>query len=362
MTAAALWERLRADGLVEGDDPPPHRDVSPWFVRVMLGIAGWIGAAFLLAFVFAAFAFVMEGAAPAFLLGAACCGGAFAMFRVFEGNDFAEQFGLAVSLAGQVLMGIGLGQALEGNATAFYLAVAAVEALLALAVPNFLHRVLATGAAAAALALAVNELALQGLTAPLLCLGLALVWLEPRLWAAGGRLWRPVGYGLALALLLVETFRLFDAQSWFGTTAGAPGWMQLHGPLIGRAATAAILCWAAVVLARRLHPPPAGRIVLAAGAAAALFGLLALPAPGLASAVLILPLGFAAGNRLLLALGILSLLGFVSHFYYSLHATLLAKSGLLALTGLVLLAAYGALRHFAPAPAPAPAEPEAGHA
>ena len=33
------------------------------------------------------------------------------------------------------------------------------------------------------------------------------------------------------------------------------------------------------------------------------------------------------------ALGILSLLGFVSHFDYSLHATLLEKSGILAVTG-----------------------------
>jgi uncharacterized membrane protein len=86
-----------------------------------------------------------------------------------------------------------------------------------------------------------------------------------------------------------------------------------------------------------------------AGAAAALFGLLALPAPGLASAMLVLLLGFAAGSRLLAALGILALLGFVGHYYYSLHATLLEKSGLLALTGLVLLAAYAALRRFLPA-------------
>ena len=53
------------------------------------------------------------------------------------------------------------------------------------------------------------------------------------------------------------------------------------------------------------------------------------------------------------------LLGFVSHFYYSLHATLLEKSGLLAATGLLLLAAWFLLRRFSPA---TPALAEEAHA
>jgi uncharacterized membrane protein len=81
-------------------------------------------------------------------------------------------------------------------------------------------------------------------------------------------------------------------------------------------------------------------------------------APGLASALLILLLGFAAGSRILAALGILSLLGFVAHFYYSLHASLLEKSGVLALTGLSLLASHFLLRRLFPAPG----EVEAGNA
>ena len=50
---------------------------------------------------------------------------------------------------------------------------------------------------------------------------------------------------------------------------------------------------------------------------------------------------------------IAGLLGFVGHFYYSLHASLLEKSGLLAVTGLCLIAAHFLLRRFFPA-APAP--------
>jgi hypothetical protein len=343
MSAAELWDRLSAEGLVDGDRPERERPESYWFVRVMLGIAGWIGALFLIAFVGAGFAFILDEAAFAAIAGAACCAGAFMLFRIGDGNDFAEQFGLAISLVGQILIAVGLAQFARLDDPAFYLGVAAVEAALAVAIPNFLHRTLATTGAAVALALAVHQLELRGLAAPLLSAGLAWAWLEPRRWAAGGRIWRPVGYGLALALLLVETFRLFGAEQWFAGAPAAPGWFDHYGPLLGRALTAAILVWAAAAVALR-EAPGVRRISAFSVGAAILFGLLSLMAPGLGSALPILLLGFAAGNRILAALGILALLGFVGHFYYSLQASLLEKSGVLALTGLFLLGAHLVLR------------------
>lgn len=349
MNAADLWARLSAEKLVEGDRPEGHKPASPWYVRTMLGIAGWIAAAFLLMFVGAAFAFIMEKAVYAALLGAGCCAAAYALFRKFDGSDFAEQFALVVSLVGQVLIVIGIADVLKMQDPALYLAIAAAEALLALIVPNFLHRILATGGAAIAIALAINRLSLHGFAAPLLCAGLAWVWLDPKRWAVRGGLWRPVGYGLVLALLLVETFRLFDPEWVLGIAGEKKSWIALYGPVIGRALTALVLVWVAIALARGEGHGPASRVTLAAAGAAAAIGLLSLGAPGLVSALLILLLGFAAGNRPLMALGILSLLGFVSHFYYSLHATLLEKSGLLAVTGLVLLAAWFVLRRGLPA-------------
>lgn len=352
MTAAEVWDRLSAEGLVEGERPEPERSASPWFVRVMLGIAGWIGALFLITFLGTGFAVILKNAAFAAIVGAACCAAAFALFRIAGGNDFGEQFGLAVSLVGQVLIAIGLADVMRVEDPAFFLLLAAVEAGLALATANFLHRVLATAAAAIALALAVNQLGLHGLAAPLLCAGLAWVWLEPRRWAGAGRIWRPIGYGLVLALLLVETFRLFGAEQWFAVGT-APGWFASYGPLLGRGLTAAMLVWAAAALALREEARGAGRISAYSVGAAMLFGLLSLEAPGLASASLILLLGFGAGSRILVALGILSLLGFVAHFYYSLQASLIEKSAILALTGLLLLAAHFAMRLRFPAPAAA---------
>ncbi|NDH63348.1 MAG: DUF4401 domain-containing protein [Alphaproteobacteria bacterium] len=47
---------------------------------------------------------------------------------------------------------------------------------------------------------------------------------------------------------------------------------------------------------------------------------------------------------MLVGLGIVALLGYLSHYYYALHVTLLEKSGLLVLTGLALIAVRYAMR------------------
>ncbi|MET1754151.1 DUF4401 domain-containing protein [Novosphingobium sp. RD2P27] len=346
MNAAELWTELSDAGLVKGAQPEPEAGVSPWYVRLMLGIAGWIGALFLLGFVANALTAIVDDAASALVAGVLCCAAAFALFRTFAGQDFAEQFALALSLAGQGLLAVALAKVFRPQDPAFYFAFALVEAALVLIVPAFLHRLLAACGAAIALALAINELELPGLTTPLFCAALVLVWLDPVRWARGGRLWRPVGYGLVLALMLVETFRLFGWDALFGRAA-ASGWIAQHGPLLGRGLTSAVLVWVTVLLVTREGFRFTSRGFLLTAGAAVLVGCLCLIAPGLGAALLILLLGFAAGNRLLMAIGILGLLGFAAHFYYSLHATLLLKSGILAVTGLSLLAAFLFLRRTA---------------
>ena len=66
----SLWAMLVAQGLASGEVPPRSEQRSPWYVRVMLGIAGWIGALFLFGFVGVIFALVMEHAFAAVAVGA----------------------------------------------------------------------------------------------------------------------------------------------------------------------------------------------------------------------------------------------------------------------------------------------------
>lgn len=72
--------------------------------------------------------------------------------------------------------------------------------------------------------------------------------------------------------------------------------------------------------------------------------------PGAAGALLFLALAYILGNRLLAVLGVVGLIAAVSHLYYVLDLTLLAKAGILAACGLLTLAAWRASGTDSPIP------------
>jgi hypothetical protein len=96
MNTAELWGRLRQAGLVQGELSETESAHSPWFVRVMLGVAGWFGALFLLLFVGLGLEFIIKSSSASLVAGAVACAGAGVLFRKFPENDFAGQFGLEV--------------------------------------------------------------------------------------------------------------------------------------------------------------------------------------------------------------------------------------------------------------------------
>jgi len=94
-----LWHRLAEAGLVIGESAPMADRHSPWFVRAMLGFAGWLGALFLFGFVGVSLQFILTNPTASLITGASVCAAAAFIFRVSRGKDFAVQFGLAVSFA-----------------------------------------------------------------------------------------------------------------------------------------------------------------------------------------------------------------------------------------------------------------------
>lgn len=351
LTRDELWARLREGALVEGEMPAAGEARSPWFVRVMLGIAGWIGALFLLGFVGAAFAFVMKSSAAAFLFGAGACAAAVMIFRAAPASDFVAQFGLAVSLAGQALLLYGAAQWFERSATGIALYVALQQALLFVLVPSFVHRVWAAWTSALAASYAMLDAGLFAFTPA--ATTAAFLWLTLREFelARHGSIVRAGIYGLALAAVQAAVLHgnlvtaILLGHGHHGLKLGEAGaWL-------GRLGSVAVLFAAVLMLLRREGLALAsgqGRIALAG---AAILGLASIKAPGVAPAAAILIAGYANADRVLAGLGIFALLGYLSHYYYSLQATLLEKSALLAAAGAALLIARFALRYWWPAPA-----------
>jgi len=339
-----LWDRLRAGGLVEGEMPAAGDARVPWYVRVMLGIAGWIGAMFLLGFVGAAFALLMKNSGAAFVVGAATCAAAVAIFRTAPKSDFVAQFGLATSLAGQMMIVFSATQWFERSAIGIALFVALQQAVLFILVPNFVHRLWSSWSFALAATYAMLDAGFFAFTPAATSAGF--IWLalsEFRL-ARHGSMVRTGTYGLALAATQAAVLHgsvlaaLILGRGGHGVSLGEAGvWL-------GRLASMAVLLWAVVLLLRReglALTSGQGRVGLAG---ALVLGLVSIKAPGVGPAAAILIVGYANADRVLAGLGIVALLGYLSHYYYALQTTLLEKSGLLVATGLTLIAVRYAMR------------------
>lgn len=327
MTRAELWAELTGVGLVTGEMPSAAPRGTPWPVRVMMGAAGWVGALFLLGFAGVAFAAIFRSADAAIPAGLLCCAGAFGVFVAMPRNDFAGQFGLAVSLTGQALVLVGLVQLTHEKPQAgTFFAMAAFQAVLAWALPNYVHRAFTALSANACLFLGAGMMGAPALGTAVAAVGAALPWLFEKEMAAQPAVLEPLAYGCAIALLHMDGSLLFGHEFWeFLRPKGEKG--PEYVMWLGAAVCGAVLVFAAWRLG--------ARGALLAGAVAV--GVSGVFAPGISAALLVMVLGFASGRRPLLGLGILAFLGYLGHFYYSLEVTLLMKSAALCGTGLLLL-------------------------
>ncbi len=343
-----LWQQLLQAGLADGELPAAEVSESPWFVRVMLGVAGWIGSLFLLGFVAVAFSMVLENGAAALLVGSLICCGAYTLFKSNPASDFVIQFGLAIGLVGQMLLIYGLAELIHLKGNALYGAIFVIEIVLTLLMPDFIYRTLSSLAGAVALTLFFSRFGAYQLAVALLTAGFALLWLQEVRWLRFSAICRPAGYGLALALLLYSGGMVWGRGLGLGL-----GWpyhtnsdslIAIYSPWVGKGLIAVIFLVAIFTLLKRLQLFASGPTGLTAMGIALFLTIVSFPAPGLTSALLILIVGFATCNRVLLGLGLLASGAFFSNFYYLLHSTLLVKSILLCGLGVLLLVGRLALR------------------
>lgn len=341
----ALWQRLAGAGLVAGECPAAMADPGPWYVRAMLGVAGWIGSLLLFGFVAVAMSAVLEHPGLALAFGLGCCTAAYAIYRNAGGNDFASQFAFALSLAGQGLVAYAVLDGLDGAFTSALLLLGVFQAALAALMPAWLHRVWSSLCAGLLFEYAWLDDGIHGVGQALVAAGFALVWLNEARWGRQHELWRPLGYGLALALLPLGASPLWgvDLAGLFHDgqdSSRAVRTLVGYVPLV----TAGVFMFAAGRILAQLGVALGGASGLLALAAAAGALLAAWFVPGLSAALLVLLVGFAAGNAVLVGLGAVAALGMLSRYYYVLSASLLEKSAVLVVSGVVLLVLRALLR------------------
>lgn len=332
-----LWARLKAANLVAGD-LPATATASLWFVRVMQDVGGWIAALFLLGFVGIGLSFIIQSPGTAFFVGAIACAVAGGLLRSNSDNDFTAQFGMALSLAGQGLVLFSLSVGFHAKTSMVALCMGLFQAILFVAIPNYPHRVLMAWAVGCAATFALMDGHLLACAPGLLSVACAWAWLNEFRYAQYATMLRAAGYGLTLAVMTAMVMVTSQDHSGILHTGYQPSGSEF--PVwTGAGVSGLALLWAVYQLLLRENVKPVSGAGMRLLAATGILSLATLKAPGLAPATLILLLGFSNGNRVLFGLGVTSLLGYLSFYYYSLDITLLQKSELMATAGIVLLVA-----------------------
>lgn len=329
---------IAPDVVAEGAAAAPVPKTDPWYVR-LLTFAGAVVAAFFLASALFLLGILDEQGGAYIGIGVILIAATLALRPRLEAL-FLEQLALILSVVGSACVVAGVGM-LTDLGWAALTTLIVVELVVLLGYADFLRRLLATVAIVlGAVVLLIERDVTNAVHLIILALVLAVpaVWMQESRWVTAGRadLLRPVGYGLPamlLALLVLSTFgdsadALADLRLWWIET------LVLGATLAGVVG----------VVLRRLGRSPTDRLGAILLAALAALTALTLPAPGILGGLLVLVIGFHRGLPILMGLALAALAGFVAAYYYSLALTLLAKSGVLVASGLVLLATWVAVR------------------
>ena len=306
---------------------------TPWYVRVLIGFGAWLAACFLCIF----FGMVMNFRdlesllLPGLLLCAVTVG-----LRYVSSHVFLSQLCLAFCLTGQALFLVGLQDATRSE-TGTAVGLLLLELALLALYPDRIMRFLATVGAALTLLFLWYEarlLALMDLTLVFFAALLHLLLLfQSRLQRDALRAFvSPVAFGLVLVFsgaLLARGFMHHAAGFRQHVSQSPIGLLTLGLAIV-------TMCTAFQVL-RETELEVSGAAGVTVFASLLLTALLTLNTPGVIGAAGVLALAFHRRNGVMLGLAVAFLIGFGVLYYYDLSLSLLAKSGALVGSGLVLL-------------------------
>jgi hypothetical protein len=337
---AAVAAQLRDEGLLAAHADEVDRildamtDVQPWYVRTMIGFGAWLASLLLIGFV--------AGIGINFDGGVAIIGLFFVALGVYlrrtSASDFAVQFALATSLAGQALLVIGVMEIIDWDEPeAGFALVIVMSSILFVVFPDRIHRVISILLATGSLTLLFyfrEWNAFVPVLGPALAAGLVWITMRQAVWVSRGYgdVVRPLQSGLmlgAFGCLMMSTVYIlpelavdfqFYPRPWISTILLAAllvlvAWRSWSDMLSGASSTAVGTVY----------------LLLAATTAAAWH------IPGLLLALLVMLLGARTRYATMIGAGSGFLVLFVAAYFWGIQLTMLQKSATLAASGTVLV-------------------------
>jgi len=338
-----LWQTLKKADLV-ADVPAQYVINSPWYVKTLLAVSGWLGGFFLLGFVFLLCLSFIEEPSAALFLSMPLFASAYFILAIPK-NEFYEHLALALSLAGQALL---LWSLIELQFTPLvWLMFGIIQMVLAYFMASFLHRVFSIVFAALAFEVTLSTFGLPYILSSLLIFPSTWFCLHEFSFVSQYKRTSGLMYGFVIAMLLLNGNHLFglELMNFISSTSMdsvmLPGW-----------AADLIFISASLYAAKQLISVYDIKLKSALSLTVLLFSLIlaiaTLKAPGIMVGLIVMFLGFAQSNRVMLGLGVLSLLLYSATYYYMLEETLLFKSVVLFAIAVFMLIGRLLLARFSP--------------
>jgi len=323
------WEQQTRDLLAR------EHNEQPWYVRVMVGFSAWLASWLLIGFMVGAA--IVESEQATLMTGVVLVVGA-VIARGISDNDFMSQLALAVSLAGEGLIVYAVARLSDSFEVAM-LSFILLEVVLIAFYTDHVHRFLSTASIIIALAGLLYKWEAQAFIHIIVIAGaiafIALAGSEEKYLAKGlARLMTPVKWGVLfgqLSVLMLSTIYVLPELVKDFEFFPSP-WISS----VGLGLLFFYLVFLQITQTEGFKLTTSGMAILYAICTSIIVG--ASMAPGLIMALIILLLGFARADRVLMGVAIGFFTVFLVAFFYGVEVTLLIKSLILVTTGFILLA------------------------
>jgi len=336
LSRLAEKDQLEADWQDRAESALARLDeAQPWYIRTMVGFGAWLASLLFISFVLGVSLVTTKGGFV--VIGGLCITGALVL-RYSLDNDFTNQAALAMNLAGQVLLAIGITQYRSGtDLETLLVTLIIINTLLIPFYRDRIFRFLAITFVAGAFVVLLyiwKSQASLAFLAPLLALVfLWMVMSEDRFTVKGvDNLTRPLTTGLMISIfgitllstiyILPELIRDFEfyPRPWVSTIGFG-----------------LLLLFVEYRVSSEIFGDPRAPVALATYGMTLLLILATLPAPGMALSLIVIILAVSRGNRIMTGIGIAFLATYTGAYFYGIEITLLIKSYSLIATGMIVL-------------------------
>ncbi len=311
-----------------------ERDVQPWYIRTMVGIGAWIASLFLIGFITS---LSLLAADTAFIvIGVGFIVSANILYYKVK-NDFMFHITLAFSLAGQILIAMGVEKLVHMNeVAAICTPLILCNIILFFTFRDLVHRFLSVSIIITCLTFLIYEWKVQHLLTYLVpALSFCFAWLVKNQHRT--RLQYNTLAPLASALMM-STFGMVMLSTLYVLPELSRNFSFFPSPWIATVGIALVTLYVLVKTLPGIFMQQNRLYEFSLYALIWIVMLCSLNAPGIMFAVLVMLLGVTYGHKVYSSIGIALLSVFTISYFYGIETSLLVKSYTLVATGAALLA------------------------